>query len=817
MYTYNHWHKYPRLTALKLLFCFSIYLALVVPTGAQNISQQADGSVTPNLTEQEHLWIIQNPIVRATNYTEWAPIDFFDAGKPTGLSVDYLNLVAQKVGLNIEYISDPNLPNLVEQLKSRKIDVAHGLIRTSAREEYLNFTSTYLDLPFYLFGRTGDEPVQSLDDLVGRRIGVINGIASANVIKNNYSHLELIEQTTVLEAFRSLSTGTIDVFAVILPIANYTITKNFITGVDVIGENVFPELAVGNKVRLAARNDLPILNRILEKGMKAVSDIEFQELSRKWQAQYYNRNRIGLNSEEAKWLRENHIIKVAADPTIAPLEFIDEFGGITGIAGTYLKIIENKLGVRFQWIVSENFEAGMNKVIAGDADMLSAIADTPERREFLNFTDQYVSLTNAIFTREGNQIYGSMDGLYGRRVAQVKEFSTTSYIRQDYPDMEITEVETISEALKLLVTGAVDAYIGDVITTSYYIAKEGLTQIIVVGEAPYSTALSMGVRKELPHLSSALQKAMQSITSSERAKISQDWLSLGIVNNQDNRIIWQISGLALFAVLIILVWAISLRREIALRRVIEKKLRISRAKAQIANDAKSSFLANMSHEIRTPLNAIIGFSDVMSSGVFGEINIPKYREYLKDIKGSGEHLATVIKDILDLSKIESGNWQLNENEFDLDVCIKDSLNMLRRQAEDKEIELSYSPLKDNQPLMIRGDVNAYRRIIINLLSNSVKFTKNGGEVGCLVVAKDNGSIELEIKDNGIGIPQDRLDYVISPFGQNHNDEQPKEVGTGLGLSIVKQLVELHQNTFKLQSELGVGTSAFINIPNFKVI
>ena len=790
---------------------------MVVPTQAQYISQQVQVSATPNLTEQERLWIIQNPIIRATNYTGWAPIDFFDAGKPTGLSVDYLNLVVQKVGLNVEYISDPNLPNLVKQLQDREIDVAHGLIKTSAREDFLDFTSTYLDLPFYFFGRTGDEPIQSLDDLVGRRIGVINGIASANVIKNNYSHLELVEQSTVLEAFRSLSTGEIDVFAVILPIANYTITKNFIAGVDVIGENVFPELAVGNKIRLATRNDLPILNSILEKGMAAVTDFEFQELSRKWQAQYYSKNRIGLNVEEAKWLRENHIIKVAADPTIAPLEFIDQFGQITGISGTYLKIIEDKLGVRFQWIASENFEAGINKVISGDADMLSAVVDTPERREFLNFSDQYVSLAKAIFTREGNQIYGSMDGLYGRKIAQIKGFPTMTHIRQDYPDMEIIEVETISEALKLLVTGAVDAYIGDVITTSYYIAEEGLTQIIVVGEAPYSTVLSMGVRKELPYLSSALQKAMQSITSSERAKISQDWLSLRIVNNHDNTAIWQISGIALFTILLILVWAISLRREIAQRRLIEKELRISRANAQIANDAKSSFLANMSHEIRTPLNAIIGFSDVMSSGVFGEINIPKYKEYLRDIKGSGEHLATVIKDILDLSKIESGNWQLNENEFDLNVCIKDSLKMLRRQAKDKEIELSYSPLKDNHPLMILGDVNAYRRIIINLLSNSVKFTKNGGEVGCLVVAKDNGSIELEIKDNGIGIPEDRLDYVISPFGQNHDDEQPKEVGTGLGLSIVKQLVELHRNTFKLESELGVGTSAFINIPNFKVI
>ena len=225
----------------------------------------------------------------------------------------------------------------------------------------------------------------------------------------------------------------------------------------------------------------------------------------------------------------------------------------------------------------------------------------------------------------------------------------------------------------------------------------------------------------------------------------------------------------------------------------------------------------MSHEIRTPLNAIIGFSDLMLMGLHGEIKEQKYLDYLNDIKGSGEHLAAVIKDILDLSKIEAGKWQLKETEFSLANCATDATKMLEPQAKQKNIVLSYDRSKLDQSLKLFGDVHAIKRAIINLLSNAVKFTNDGGVIQCSASRTPDGCVVIEITDNGIGIPSDRLAHVLNPFEQCEEAYDLNEEGTGLGLPIVQKLVELHEGVFTLASEAGQGTTAVISIPEKRVV
>mgnify|MGYP000725334718 CR=1 FL=1 len=224
---------------------------------------QESNQLEVKLTPEEIAWLNEHPVIKATNYSNWAPIDFNIAGRPTGFSIEYLNLVAEKVGIEIAYISDDSLPNLFQKLKDKEIDSGHGIVQTEERNSYLKFTEPYVEFPLYYFGRVGAPPINKLSDLDGRRVGIISGIASADVIKRNYSYLTLIEQETVLDAFQALGNGSIDVFAVILPIANYTISRFNISGVEVIGSSVIFELRGGNPVRLAVRDDWDILRVIL--------------------------------------------------------------------------------------------------------------------------------------------------------------------------------------------------------------------------------------------------------------------------------------------------------------------------------------------------------------------------------------------------------------------------------------------------------------------------------------------------------------------------------------------------------------------------
>lgn len=763
-------------------------------------------------TSDEIVWLSEHPVIKASNYTNWAPIDFNIAGRPTGFSIDYLNLVAEKIGIEINYISDDSLPNLFQKLRNKEIDIGHGIVQTEERNSYLKFTEPYVEFPLYYFGRVGAPPINKLSDLDGRRVGIISGIASADVMKRNYSYLTLIEQDTVLDAFQSLVNGSIDVFAVILPIANYTISRFNISGVEVIGSSVIFELRGGNPVRLAIREDWGILRGILQKGMDAISDEEFRDLSEKWQAEYIKTDDIGLTYEERRWLSYNQEIKVAADPTIAPFEFIDQEGNISGVSGSYLNEIERLLNVDFVWSKSENFNAGLEQIKSDEAYFSSAIIETEERREFLTFTDSYISLVNVIFTKEGGEIYGNMDGLYGRSIAQVKGFASNDFIKKDYPDIKIIEVDNIFEALRLVALGEVDAYIGDIMTSSFYITENGLTDIIVAGDTPYSTNLAMGIGNQYPLLASAMQKALRAIPVSRKTEIEQSWLLVEVNDSENYDELIKVIGISIAIISFILVWIYSLRREIETRKKREKELKIAQIAAADANKAKSNFLSNMSHEIRTPLNAIIGFSEVMSTGVYGEIKEEKYKEYINDIKYSGEHLATVVNDILDLSKIDLGNWTLVENDFNLIESAKETLKMLHAQAEEKGIKLSVEIKSQNHNLVVYGDEHSIRRAMINLLSNAIKFTPSGGKVLCIIENNDVGILKIIIKDTGIGIDPKNIDLVLSPFGQGHDPDQIAEAGTGLGLPIVKQLIELHGGEFILESEVGNGTTATIILP-----
>jgi signal transduction histidine kinase len=232
------------------------------------------------------------------------------------------------------------------------------------------------------------------------------------------------------------------------------------------------------------------------------------------------------------------------------------------------------------------------------------------------------------------------------------------------------------------------------------------------------------------------------------------------------------------------------------------------AQLEVANKHKSEFLANMSHELRTPLNAIIGFSEVLSERMFGEIN-EKQADYLKDIHESGRHLLSLINDILDLSKIEAGRMDLEVSTFDLPTALSNAMTLVRERAQRHGIELSLEV--DKRLGAFQADERKFKQIVVNLLSNAVKFTPDGGRVD-VSARKHDGKIEVAVRDTGIGIaPQDHA-AVFEEFKQVGRDYTKKAEGTGLGLTLTKRFVELHGGAISLESALGKGSTFTITLP-----
>jgi signal transduction histidine kinase len=256
-------------------------------------------------------------------------------------------------------------------------------------------------------------------------------------------------------------------------------------------------------------------------------------------------------------------------------------------------------------------------------------------------------------------------------------------------------------------------------------------------------------------------------------------------------------------------------RDITQWKRTEEELRNAKRAAETANAHKSDFLARVSHEIRTPLNAIIGFSDMMATERFGPIGHPRYIEYANDIGRSGRHVLDIVNDLLDISKIEAGEMELDFTAVGLNETISEAVSLVQPQANAQRVIIRTS-LSANVPQIV-ADLRSIKQIALNILSNAIRFTPSGGQIVVSTAYEANGSVVLRIRDTGVGMTRSELEQAMKPFRQVTTGARKRGDGTGLGLPLTKAMVDANRANFSINSTPNEGTLVEVIFPSPRVL
>ena len=525
-----------------------------------------------SLTDGERAWIAANPRIRVHNETDWPPFNFAEDGRPKGFSIDFMDLVAERVGLRVDYVTGPSWNEFLEMMKSGDLDVMLNIVKTPDRQTYMIYTRPYLDNPNTILSRR-DKSYDNLEQLFGKTISVPKGFFYEEILKRDYPQIKLHLVKGSIESMKAVSFGKADAALGELAVFNHLLAQHMMTDLVVSGEVKMgdPEYALLN---IAARQDLPLLGSILDKGVKSVGVEEVRAIQRKWlgdtQTAGGRRADLGLTDAEKAWLVEHREIRLGVDPAYPPFDFIAEDGTHSGMAADYVKLIGERLGLTMKLVPDLSWSQVLAGAKAKNIDILPAVTADPQRETYLNFTRPHITHPTIIITRDDFPFISGLQDLGDRPFAMVKGYATTAQVKGDFPDLVPHEVETPLAALQAVSNGRADGTAMNLGVASYLIRKHNLSNLKLAAPTDVvDSGLAIGVRKDWPELVTIIDKVLATLTADEINAIQNRWVAVQYEPGVDLTLVLQIGGGVAVVVLLVILWNRRLRREVEERRKVE--------------------------------------------------------------------------------------------------------------------------------------------------------------------------------------------------------------------------------------------------------
>jgi diguanylate cyclase (GGDEF)-like protein len=527
--------------------------------GGDNLPSGARFSLSP----EQRQFIAETGPVRVGLMRDYAPYSFESGTRIHGLTVDVLNRISDLTGLQVIPVEGQWI-ELLPLFRDGEIDVLANMSFRPERQAFTRFTQPYHTIPNVAFTRDPALRTETLADLKDQRVALGSGIYYEEPVREVLGDNARIF-TTQDAMFQALSRDEVDVVLAALPNGNFWIRELGIPGVRIAGELVLEE-QTGEDLRFGVRPGLSPLVGILDEALAAITPEEMHTIEIRWLGASVDMDipetgEVTLNAVELAWLdAHDNQLNMCIDPNWLPLEGIDEEGKHVGLSAEVARLFSKRAPVRFELVRTDSWTESIGAARQGKCDIFTMAMETPERSEFLNFTEPYLEVPTVVLGRIEAPFIERVGDLRGQRIGVVKDYAFAELLQSRYPSFNLIEVANEQTGLRKLQNDELDGYITTLATASYYMQELGLADVKVIGRIPADWSLSVATRKDEPVVLGIMQKLVSSLTAQERKDLERQWRNIRLKESVDYTLIWKLLIAAILITALLVYWNRKLNR-----------------------------------------------------------------------------------------------------------------------------------------------------------------------------------------------------------------------------------------------------------------
>ncbi|WP_072679449.1 transporter substrate-binding domain-containing protein [Arcobacter sp. LA11] len=494
------------------------------------------------LTEQEKDFLKKIPYILTRVAKDYYPFSFTEDSKEKGYVIDYTNLIAKKLGIEVRYVKNQTWKESIQDLKDTRIDILPMMKKTPEREMYAIFSTPLLET--YIGIATLEKNIKkaSLETLSGKKVGILGGYWFVDNLKKHYPKIKRVIYKSNLEALVGLKAGEIDAVVSTEPVMQYLIKRNFFSEIKTkpILNNVYLPKTIG---RYAIRKDWPLMESILRKTMATIKEKDILALKEKWFGKRTNfSNPLGLkfNNDELMYMKNKKVIKMCVDPNWMPYEQIKNNKHI-GMSSDYFDIFRKVIPIPVKLVNTDNWTQTLSYVKQRKCDLISLAIPTPMRLKYLDFSKSYIDVPLVMATDLMKPFVTSFTDVLNYKIGVVKGYAYYEILKNKYPKLNLVEVENVDDGMNKVISGEIYGFVDSLAVVGYSVQKNYLGSVKIAGEVDENLELGVAVRNDEPLLKSIFDKIISELKPSDHRSILNKWVSVTYDKSFDSSLAWKIA------------------------------------------------------------------------------------------------------------------------------------------------------------------------------------------------------------------------------------------------------------------------------------